>query len=383
MGKGAFKKGAVIATISLGIIALTYMFVPPVKDFVDEKIFNNPPSVTQNLTEAQAVSNIAFDEESRTLTFNASADGVSYVIDVVNVTNNNSTQYESPVNTLQVEIPQNSLSGHTIIFIIVAKGDKVTTRDSKSVEYEYVLQHETELLYGQLQEDVFAYFNYYLNSETPISGATISNFDIMEVQGTNLIVRGSGQSEYGRPFTFRLQFDVSNYLNIISQDFDNLTEFSNLMSGITEIDSRKIQVSYQYTDNYFDLSNGLIESNSTVFQNYIAQGYTISTLQQTTSAVYDANETTKAFTVTGIYQAFNATTGNIITFEISQEVQVPMQEGFTNTQYLQQFNQTGEGTVLDGEAKIFDANMMNHVNIMNQLRNATSQQAAQEEGMQQ
>lgn len=359
---------AVFATIGLGVIALSMFFVPPVKEFIDEKILDKPPiDETKDKMQLEKVKNISFDEKSRLLTFDRVENALVYEIQVRNLDIKYRREYSTPDNSIIIEFPFGSLSGHRIKFEIISRGDGEKFHDSTAAVYEYVLQYQTEVVYEEFTKDFFECFQGSINYHRAMG--PIERINVIEIKNGNVHVRGTVFDKLNQKVNFELVYNTSEYPKLakyVEADFDNLNELIELVYMLGSVRPSTVQQTIEYIQpNNF--TEGLMQSNSILFQDYIARGYTIINLEQKHSSIYQLGNK-KAFTVTGIYQAFNPETSEIETFELVQEIQMNEKAEFTEEQdYFNHFNQTGEGDVIENQFKLYDENMMHHLNIINKL----------------
>ena len=92
-------------------------------------------------------------------------------------------------------------------------------------------------------------------------------------------------------------------------------------------------------------------------------------LQQTNSSVTTLTNGDRSVTINGIYQATKQE--EKVTFELGHTVVMPFNSEFnTNSEYLQNFNETGNAVITDGTVNTYNADLMHHLDIMKEYHEA-------------
>jgi len=189
----------------------------------------------------------------------------------------------------------------------------------------------------------------------------LTSLDTINYQDNKFYVKGQAKNYLNENFYFNI---ASNSKKEIS-DFTLIDTIDILTASIE--DSRTL--SYDYTAGYTNMTSGLLLGNSNTFNEYKNNGYNISMLQQTNSSVTTLTNGDRSVTVNGIYQATKQ--DEKVTFELGHTVVMPFNSEFnTNSEYLQNFNETGNAVITDGTVNTYNADLMHHLDIMKEYHEA-------------
>jgi len=362
--KKKVKIGIAIGTLVAGVVATGFLSGQKVIDIIND---NNGSNQHEDLVVLNSVQNISFDEESRILTFDEVEGAMGYYVLMENVNLNSLYDYTTPVNSVQVAIPTNYLTGHTLNFSVVSKGDYEITDDSEPAVYNYTLQYETERFYSENTEDFYNVVSSVLNNNIEGSDVIINSVDTLDFQNDNFIVKGSAKNYQDKDFNFT----ITTVPYSVPTDFISISIIGDINTSIGY--SRTITTTY--TAGMVDVTSGMLVGESDTFKQYTDQGYYINTLQQTNTNFTNLGNGSRSFTVNGVYQAISQENEKI-TFEANHTVTMQDNAEFTTpNQYFDYFNETGDATISDGEVTIYNADLMNHLEIMQQVHEQQVNQA--------
>lgn len=366
--KNKTKVGIVIGTLVAGIVsAAAFLGAPKIIDIINDINGSN----NNDLTVLNSVTNINFDEDSKTLHFDTVEGVKEYEIKMKNVNLNAEYTYAAPVGSVQVDYPTNSLTGHTFIFSVVSKGDYISTYDSEPAVYNYILQHETERLYGSYTNTHYNVVESVLSNFVRGGDVELDSIVALNYKDNNFYVKGNAKNYQDKNFNFTITTEPS----VAPTDFTLLTTIAKLNASI----GVKRNSIITYTEGMVDVTSGLLLGSYT-FKQYTDQGYYINTLQQTNSNFTNLGNGERSFTVNGVYQAISQEDEKI-TFEVNHTVTMQDNAEFiTPNQYFDYFNETGNATIADGEVTIYNADLMNHLEIMQQVHEEQINEASQESG---
>lgn len=328
-----------------------------VQNIITNIIIDN--HTNNDLTPLQKVSNINFVEETRMLTFGEVEGATNYEIYEKNIDNNSLYFYTATSGNLEVSLPKNSITGQTLLFTIEAIGDGIKTCNSELASYEYTLQYETDRLYNtytttfyETVEDILDYYTY--------SNAELISIDTINYQDNKFYVKGLIKDYLDKNYYFNIASTTNTLVDFNSPDVIALISGSIGHTGT---------LSYDSTAGYTNMTSGLLLGNSNTFNEYKNNGYNISMLQQTNSSVTTLTNGDRSLTVNGIYQATKQ--DEKVTFELGHTVVMPFNsESNTNSEYLQNFNETGNAVITDGTVNTYNADLMHHLDIMKEYHEA-------------
>lgn len=329
-----------------------------VQNIITNIIIDN--HTNNDLTPLQKVSNINFVEETRMLTFDEVEGATNYEIYEKNLDNNSLYFYTATSGNLEVSLPKNSITGQTLLFTIEAIGDGIKTCNSELASYEYTLQYETERLYSAYTTTFYDVIESVVNKSI-FGNIELTSLDTINYQDNKFYVKGQAKNYLNENFYFNI---ASNSKKEIS-DFTLIDTIDILTASIEH--SRTL--SYDYTAGYTNMTSGLLLGNSNTFNEYKNNGYNISMLQQTNSSVTTLTNGDRSVTINGIYQATKQE--EKVTFELGHTVVMPFNSEFnTNSEYLQNFNETGNAVITDGTVNTYNADLMHHLDIMKEYHEA-------------
>lgn len=371
------KKNKIFLVITtVGIVALSIFSIPKIIDIVEIiKDPNNPNNpFGDKLTALDPVTNINFDEEARLLTFNGVEGARLYEVRMTNTNLDFTYSYDSLVTSVVTETIPNSLTGHLFNFSIITKGDYETTDDSVPATYTYTLQHETERLYTSYTEHMYRVLTSVLNTNVRGGDIELDSIDTINYIENVFYVKGSAKNYEDRDFYFTISTPpkTSQYPNGYPADklpiFDSV-EIINIVTASISMNVSRV-LSTVFREDFVDVTSGLLIGESDTFKQYEDQGYQIEKLQQTNTSFTYLGNGYRSFMVSGIYQATGKE--DKITFELNHTVTMEDNETFiNNNRYFDYFNETGDGVISDGTPIIYNADLMYHLEIMQQVHAGT------------
>jgi len=371
MNKTSKKITIVIVTaiFAVGLGIVTFLNGPKIIHIISDFTGSGQHN---GLTVLNSVTNINFDEDSKTLHFDIVEGVKEYEIKMKNVNLNAEYTYAAPVGSVQVDYPTNSLTGHTLNFSVVSKGDYISTNDSEPAVYNYTLQHETERLYKFFTEDFYRTVSSCVNSTVWGGDVKLDSIDSINFKDNNFYVKGNAKNYRDKDFNFTMTtVPYSTPTNFVSISILGTINASLGYSRTTTT---------TYTAGMVDVTSGLLAGQSETFKQYTDQGYYINTLQQTNTNFTNLGNGSRSFTVNGVYQAISQGDEKI-TFEANHTVTMQDNAEFTTpVQYFDYFNETGDATISNGEVTIYNADLMHHLEIMQQVHEEQVNKPSQESG---
>ena len=359
----------VFATLVGGIVGIAATN-PQVKEIFNDFLPNTQEREEEKeLVQLESPSNIEFDEEQSTLSFSEIPGASGYSLKVYNSVEEGFVEYFSPVAFFDVNVSFLN-TGDSVTFKITAKGDNVTTSDSMETEYSYTMQfvdqNQNILSLDYLYSSVLSY----LDTQLPRGNVTLNEIYTIQLDGTNVTIKGVAQDRNLNEFVFEMGVDLSAKADQLPAQMVDAQDFTVLSGLIKAQNLTTCTLEYVYTNSLTNVYQGLESSGA--FEQYISQGYTISVIEQKNSNVYSLNETHNAFDVTGVY---TATKGEeTITFEVKHTVSLEKNAGYnSDADYLNYFNQNG-GSLEVKESKVYQSDILKLLEAVNQVKDSQQSQ---------
>lgn len=325
--KSIFRKISIVTSILSGIFIITYSSVKPVRDSINKIvgiIFEVSPEENIKIEKLEAVTNVSYDEKTRTLTFKENLKAKNHVVVVNHV---GTKGYLIETNIGQVEIYGNNvlLDGDIIRFEVTAKGDNYKTKDSNTVVYEYEMKFANQSVYDFSK---YRFERFIKESAEEYSEFRMKFFEAksFNIDGDYLIIEGTGKSGGGNDVNFSIKYNITEFAKGNSIDFTNLNNYSKLISYMNRNTSKYSFVEAKFADDFIDLTKILEENGQ--FDDYINSDYRIEVLQYSNTEVL--RESGANYIIhTAIYQAVHESKPTI-TFKQINKIKIQNDKNYEN-----------------------------------------------------